>query len=362
MLLFASEGIGGRFGDVWRGQKSKRRGKHGLGKPSYVLKRMLKEKGDYVLSAGLREIYFGKLIASHGGHLRIARFTESFFVESEKSEKEEEYVEEKTQGNSSSSSSSHEGYSKQQQKQNFTSGEDLWLVFRDEGVSLRQLMYTLHKAGNFLIYKKSNFWLKLKHSPDLFKELIRQLLQGVLWLHNLGIVHRDIKPSNLLIRTDTGSNSSNNNNNNPLGELRIADFSSAVDEGVQNAGLYKPFGPKTTESTLGYAPPEVRLSSSNEQPFSSNFPASYDMWSIGVVVLELILGTPEVFTLNQRTRAVIANELDRGRKRGGGEESINDEDILFLASLADMCIYHPAVHGGKFHYEKVVIEVSSSSD
>ncbi len=340
---------GGSFGDVWRGEKCSGGEKHGLGKSSYVLKRMLQEKGNYVLSAGRREIYFGKLIVSHGGHRRIARFVESFFVEAEKIKKEEEFEEE-------IGGSSREGYVKQQkqkqkQKQNFTSGADLWLVFRDEGMSLRQLMYTRRKARNFFIYTRSNFWLKLKHSPGLFKEVIRQLLQGVLWLHRLGIVHRDIKPSNLIIRTDTGKGS----NNNPLGELRIADFSSAIDEGVQNAGFYKPHGPMTTESTLGYAPPEVRLSSTNEQPFSSDFPTSYDMWSIGVVVLELILGTPEVFTLNQRTQAVLAHELDRGR---GGEERINNEDILFLASLADMCIYHPAAHGGKFYFEEAVIEVS----
>ncbi len=336
-VAVVAEGIGGSHGDVWRGKKC-RGGEHGLGK-SYVLKRMLQEKGDYVVSAGLREMYFGRLIASHGGHPRIARFIESLYVEAEETHNEKEEFGEEVNGN-------REGYSK---PHNFKSDVDLWLVFRDEGLSLRQLLYSRQKAGNFFIYKRSAFWLKLKRSPDVFKEIVRQLLQGVLWLHQHGIVHRDIKPSNLIVHTDTGSN-------NPLGELRIADFSSAVDEGVQNTGFYKPDGPIITESTLGYAPPEVRLNSANGQPFASDVPTSYDMWSIGVVILELILGTPEVFTLNQRTRAVLAHELERGKV-----DPARREDILFLTSLADMCIYHPAAHGEEYHLVESVIEVSNVS-
>ncbi len=293
--------------------------------------------------AGLREIYFGQLIASRGGHPRIARFVESFYADSE------EIVKGKEEFETHNKSKSREGYSKQQ---NFKKDADLWLVFCDEGLSLRQLLYTRHKAGNYFIYKRSPFWFKVKHSPGLLKGIVRQLLQGVSWLHRQGIIHRDIKPSNLIVRIDTGGGG----NNNPLGELRIADFSSAVDEGIQNAGFYKPDGPMKTESTLDYAPPEVRLSSGNGQPFSSDVPTSYDMWSIGVVVLELILGTPEVFTLHQRTRAVLAHELERGRV-----EPTNVEDILFLASLANMCIYHPAAHGSRFRFVETVVEVSYGS-
>ncbi len=319
---------------MWRGKRF-RGGEHGLGVESYVLKRMLQEKGDYVLSAGLREVYFGQLITSQGGHPRIVRFIESFYGEPEKGD-----TTENVQANGNG-----EGYY-YPKPPNFKPGWNLWLVFRDEGLSLRQLLYSRQGAGNCFIYKRSAFWLKLKHLPHTFKEIIRQLLEGVLWLHQHGIVHRDIKPSNLIVHTDT-------NSNNKLGELRIADFSSAVDEGVQSAGFYKPNSPQTSESTLDYAPPEVRLNSANGEPFSSEVPTSYDMWSIGVVMLELILGTPEVFTLNQRTRAVLTFELDRGKV-----DPATSEDILFLTSLADMCIYHPAAHGDMYQLMTSFIEVS----
>lgn len=36
----------------------------------------------------------------------------------------------------------------------------------------------------------------------------------------------------------------------------------------------------------------------------------YDMWSVGVVMLELILGSPHVFEINDRTRALLDQHLE----------------------------------------------------
>ncbi|RWV79185.1 hypothetical protein BHE74_00002498 [Ensete ventricosum] len=38
--------------------------------------------------------------------------------------------------------------------------------------------------------------------------------------------------------------------------------------------------------------------------------AAYDMWSVGVVMLELILGSPHVFEINDRTRALLDQHLE----------------------------------------------------
>ena len=44
-------------------------------------------------------------------------------------------------------------------------------------------------------------------------------------------------------------------------------------------------------------------------PFAPGDPQSYDAWSIGVVFLELILGTPHVFTISSRDRNILAHQV-----------------------------------------------------
>lgn len=70
------------------------------------------------------------------------------------------------------------------------------------------------------------------------------------------------------------------------------------------------------------------------EPFDIDFPLSYDSWSVGVIFLELILGTGDVFSVDQRTEAII-----RHRMAGSSEEAIRSS--LLLASMAHYCIYQP---------------------
>lgn len=44
-------------------------------------------------------------------------------------------------------------------------------------------------------------------------------------------------------------------------------------------------------------------------PFEPGDPQSYDAWSIGVVFLELLLGTPHVFTISSRDKNILAHQV-----------------------------------------------------
>ena len=92
-------------------------------------------------------------------------------------------------------------------------------------------------------------------------------------------------------------------------------------------------------------------------PRSCISPLSLSQWGIGVVFLEIILGTADVFTVDQRTATMIAHRMrkaQRARGRGGnrgstsgsaGGGSQDDDkamaDSMLLAALADYCIYNP---------------------
>ncbi|CAL1587919.1 unnamed protein product [Knipowitschia caucasica] len=98
---------------------------------------------------------------------------------------------------------------------------------------------------------------------DCIKSVMRQLLQGLDFLHTNMVLHRDLKPENILISS--------------RGEVKIADFGLAR--------LYT-FNIALTPGvvTLWYRAPEVLL--------NSVYMSTVDMWSAGCIFAELFLLRP----------------------------------------------------------------------
>jgi cyclin-dependent kinase 12/13 len=95
---------------------------------------------------------------------------------------------------------------------------------------------------------------------------MKQLLSGIEHCHNNGVLHRDIKTSNLLVSGD--------------GILKIADFGLATSYDPEDAR------PMTSQViTLWYRPPELLLG-------STHYGVGVDLWSVGCVLAELLLGEP----------------------------------------------------------------------
>lgn len=176
------------------------------------------------------------------------------------------------------------------------------------------------------VMEPSLLWRKLRtpKGASSLRGIMQQVIASVAALHIRGVTHRDVKPSNILLNTEAEA------------RILMADLSSAVSDDSISSGFYGAFGPLVAEETLQYAPPEVLLSlgTKSEIPFYSLNPYSYDSWSVGVVFLEMILGTSDVFTVDQRTSAMISHRMKRS-----GADSKNVSDAMLLAAFADFCIY-----------------------
>jgi len=105
--------------------------------------------------------------------------------------------------------------------------------------------------------------------------LIRQILEGIDYMHKHGVVHRDLKPENLLCSNTSSTQSSN---------IKIADFGLSKD--VETGNL------QTSCGTPSYVAPEVLM--------GGQYDSEVDIWSIGVITYVLLCGFTPFYGDNQR--------------------------------------------------------------
>ena len=102
---------------------------------------------------------------------------------------------------------------------------------------------------------------------SLVREIIQQVLSGVAYIHGMHVCHRDLKPENIVLVEKPGT---------PKPVVKIIDFGSCA----ATAG-----GPTLLDlcGTPGFLPPEMIMEDSYDGFLG-------DMWSIGAIALEMVLG------------------------------------------------------------------------
>ncbi|GMI73992.1 hypothetical protein like AT3G63340 [Hibiscus trionum] len=331
----------------------------------FILKRIMVERGASVYLSGLREKYFGDVFLNASRNLGSSPSAEVSepLLEEPQSGLDDTLDTNLELGISSSSENiylnksgwhgdaSEEGLNHiARYVESFESrSNEIWLVFHYEGLSLSKLMYTMEEAEHnateerveevkqVRVLRPSKWWHWLKTTEEGQEEmrfLIWQLLVALKSCHDRNITHRDIKPENMVIcfedqKTGRCLREIPNGDKNFTSRMRIIDFGSSID-GFTMKNLYGPAGPSRSEQTHDYSPPEALLNASWYQgPTSTTL--KYDMWSVGVVILEMILGSPNVFQISALTRTLLDHHLE------GWNEGLK-ELAYKLRSFLELCI------------------------
>ncbi|KAJ3246642.1 hypothetical protein HK104_007860, partial [Borealophlyctis nickersoniae] len=101
---------------------------------------------------------------------------------------------------------------------------------------------------------------------SLAKALNVQILDGLLYLHEKGIIHRDIKGANILVDSD--------------GVVKISDFGISKKNEYQRA--YQRVTRMSMQGSIPWMAPEVAR--------GKGYSAKVDVWSLGCLVLEMLTG------------------------------------------------------------------------
>ncbi|VVA91796.1 unnamed protein product [Arabis nemorensis] len=142
-------------------------------------------------------------------------------------------------------------------------------IIKLQGLVTSKLSCNIHLVFEYMEHDLTG----LLSSPDIdfttpqIKCYMKQLLSGLDHCHARGVMHRDIKGSNLLVNNE--------------GILKVADFGLA--NFCNSSGNKQPLTSRVV--TLWYRPPELLLG-------ATEYGASVDLWSVGCVFAELLLGKP----------------------------------------------------------------------
>jgi len=135
--------------------------------------------------------------------------------------------------------------------------------------------------GNSLSYCLDRYKsiYKKPFSEEIVQYLMRQIVNGLKYIHQRDIIHRDIKLTNILVKFY--SIEDYNNVNMLKSKIKINDFKIAK----------KAIITTSAKGTAAYADPKIALNiAENKSQVVEGYDKSIDIWSLGTVCYELLIG------------------------------------------------------------------------
>lgn len=141
---------------------------------------------------------------------------------------------------------------------------------------IKILKFTIEGDSPFLVlelFSELNMKQALRRGPEslafMLDRILEQSVEALYYLHSKNYVHCDVKPDNFLVSRD--------------GEVKLIDFTISQ-KMVTGFGKLFRFRPKNSQGTRSYMSPE--------QILRKNLDGKSDIYSLGCVMYELVVGKP----------------------------------------------------------------------
>ena len=168
-------------------------------------------------------------------------------------------------------------------------------------------------------YKKKN---KKPFTQEIVQHLMNQIVNGLQYLHNSKILHRDIKLDNILVHFKSKEDLQKLNLLNA--DIKIIDFGFArylEDDSLAQSVLGSP---------LYMAPQILRKLKKLDNNNSFGYDQKADIWSLGTVCYEMLIGTPPFYAENY-------DDLLKGIQKGNysipNNLKLSKEAVSFLNGM-----------------------------
>jgi len=167
----------------------------------------------------------------------------------------------------------------------YEDNNDIWFSFEKGGNSLSNLCFKIkgefEKGERIYLIQKGHFLVSLFSNISQFKYLLKELVKGINYINNKGIIHSDIKPENILIEYTQNPNSFY------ITSIKIIDYGSAF--------LFNEISSSNTSNTPEYLCPEITTGNKKfiqDLTNSDKYINAIDIWSLGITFLEMCLCCP----------------------------------------------------------------------
>ena len=168
---------------------------------------------------------------------------------------------------------------------------------------------------------------KKKHDGKPFPEnivqhLMKQIVSGMKYLHNKKILHRDIKLDNILVKFETDEDKDNDNYFKAT--IKIIDFGFA--RYLENDSLAQ----SILGSPINMDPKILMKMRKIENNQSFGYDQKADIWSLGTVCYELLIGAPP---FDASSYDDLVSKLQKGSYKIPNQLNLSKQSISFINAM-----------------------------